>query len=108
MGWWNIGTQVGTAALRHPALGDFPYEPYLSPILFRIIKEGTKLPVPGWEENDMVIVGEGRNDAYLHLGAMTLPDGRREVFVSGLDVTSDTVEGRSLLANLLSWLGGGR
>ena len=104
MGWWNIGSQTGTAALRHPALGDFPHEPYLSPLLFRIIKEGLKLPVPGWEEKDMVIVGEGLKDAYLYLGAKTLPDGRREVLVAGLDVLSDTPEGHSLLANLLSWL----
>ncbi|MBQ6915918.1 MAG: hypothetical protein IJQ65_09355 [Kiritimatiellae bacterium] len=105
MGWWNIGAQVGTAVLRHPALGDFPYEPYLSPLLFRIIKEGSKLPVPGWDEKDMVIVGEGRSDAYLYLGAKTLLDGRREVLVSGLDITSDTPEGRSLLLNILKWLG---
>ena len=87
----------------HP-LGDFPHEPYLSPLLFRIIKEGLKLPVPGWDEGDMVIVGEGLRDAYLYLGAKTLPDGRREVLVAGLDVLSDTPEGHSLLANLLSWL----
>jgi hypothetical protein len=104
MGWWNIGAQTGTAVLRHPALGDFPHEPYLSPLLFRIIKEGLKLPVSGWEEKDMVIVGEGLKDAYLYLGVKTLPDGRREVLVAGLDVLSDTPEGDSLLANLLNWL----
>ena len=104
MGWWNIGAQTGTAALRHPALGDFPHEPYLSPLLFRIIKEGLKLPVPGWDEKDMVIVGEGLKDAYLYLAAKELPDGRREVLVTGLDVTSDTPEGNSLRANLLDWL----
>ena len=108
MGWWNVGAQVGTAILPHPVLGDFPYEPYLSPLLFRMIKEGSKLPVPGWDEKDMVIVGEGLKDAYLYLGAKTLPDGRREVLVSGLDVTSDTPEGRSLLANALKWLGNAR
>ena len=60
--------------------------------------------MPGWEEKDMVIVGEGRNDAYLYLAAKTRPDGRKEVLVSGLDITSDTPEGNSLRANLLNWL----
>ena len=43
-----------------------------------------------------------------HLAAKTCPDGRREVFVSGLDVSSGTVEGDSLLANLVRWAAGER
>ena len=108
MGWWWIGKQAGTAFKPHPALGDFPYEPSLEALHFRMIKEGTKLPVEGFSVADYICVGESERDANLHLAAKTCPDGRREVFVSGLDVSSGTVEGDSLLANLVRWAAGER
>jgi len=104
MGWWWLGNQVGTAVLPHDCLGDFPYEPFLSPLLFRIIKEGEALPVAGYDENDYVIVGEGLKDACLYLAAKERPDGGREVYVSGLDISGTTPESASLRANLLRWL----
>ena len=105
MGWWNIGAQVGTAILPHPALGAFPKEPFLAPLHFRLIREGVKLPVAGWSPEDFVIVGEGMKDAYLYLGARTRPDGGREAFVSGLDLSSDTPEGNFLFGEILKWVG---
>ena len=108
MGWWWLGKQVGTAIKPHPCLGDFPYEPFLSPLLFRIIKEGVALPVDGYSEEDYVIVGEGLKDAYLYLAAKVRPDGGREVYVSGLDLSGTTPESASLRANLLRWLMGAR
>lgn len=108
MGWWNVGAQAGMAVIPHPALGDFPAGDFLSPLYFRIVKEADKLPVPGYSECDYVIVGEGRRDAYLYLAAKEREDGSREVFVSGLDITSPTIEGRSLRRNLLQWLSDGR
>jgi hypothetical protein len=108
MGWWWLGKQVGTAVLPHACLGDFPYEPFLSPLLFRIVKEGVELPVAGYAEEDYVIVGEGLKDAYLYLAAKVRPDGGREVYVSGLDISGATPESASLRANLLRWLIGAR
>ena len=107
MGWWNIGTQCGTAILPHPVLGDFPADPFLSPLFFRIIKEGLKLPVVGFSERDYVMVGEGLRDAYLYLAAKERPDGSREALVAGLDISGTAVEGASLRANVLSWLSKG-
>ena len=104
MGWWWLGSQVGTAVKRHPCLGDFPYEPLLSPLLFRIVKEGKELPVAGYAEEDYVIVGEGLKDAYLYLAAKVRQDGGREVYVSGLDISGTTPESASLRANLMGWL----
>ena len=104
MGWWWLGKQVGTAVKPHACLGDFPYEPFLSPLLFRVIKEGVELPVAGYEEKDYVIVGEGLKDAYLYLAAKERPDGGREVYVSGLDLSGATPESASLRRNLLAWL----
>lgn len=108
MGWWNLGSQCGTAFVRHPALGDFPHEPFLTPLVFRMIREGLKLPVEGYEEADYIAVGEGLQDAYLYLAARERADGSREVLAAGLDVVSDTAESRSLRRNLLKWLAEGK
>lgn len=104
LGWWWIGDQVGTAFARHEAFGDFPYEPHLSPLHFRIVHKGTVLPVEEFEEDDFIVVGEGGTDVRLYLAAKTRPNGGREVFVSGLDVTSDLPESISLFNGLLQWV----
>ena len=104
LGWWWIGKQVGTVFLSHPAMGDFPHERFLSPLHFRLIREGARLPVEGFEERDFVAVGEGAAEAYLYMAAKERPDGGREVFVSGLDVKSDAPEAVVLWNNLLNWL----
>ena len=104
MGWCNIGTQVGVAFVRHPALGAFPFERFLAPLHFRMIREGVKLPVKGWEPRDYVMVGEGMKDAYLYIAAKERPDGGREVFVSGLSLGCGTVEANFLLSELLRWV----
>jgi hypothetical protein len=108
MGWWNIGTQVGTATVRHPALGAFPYERFLAPLHFRMIREGVKLPVEGWDPSDFIMVGEGMKDAYLYIAAKERIDGGREVFVSGLDLDCGTVEANFLLGELFRWISAGR
>ena len=111
LGWWALGwrnhanwTQNGVAAVPHLVWGDFPYEPFLSPLVFGLIGQGTPLPVAGFEEKDFVMVGEGNSDFKLYLAAKTRPDGGREVFVSGLDVFSGSVEANRLYANILRWV----
>ena len=108
MGWWNIGEQCGTAFVPHPMLGDFPYEKFLSPLVFRIIHQGVKLPVEGYEPSTYVAVSEGSKDAYLLLAAKQRADGSREVFLSGLDIESNFAESRSLRYNILNWLSQGK
>ena len=103
LGWWWIGKQAGTAFARHAIFGDFPREPCLVPLYFRMVHEGTVLPVPGFQERDFVAVGEGATDARLYLAAKVRPDGGREVFISGLDVSSDLPESVSLFNNIAAW-----
>ena len=55
-------------------------------------------------EGDYLAVGEGCKDAYLYLAAKERPDGSREVFVSGIDITSDRIESVTLRNNLINWL----
>lgn len=112
LGWWALDwrwphdgwTQNGVAVLRHPLFRLFPYEPYLSPLLFGMIGQGTPLPVAGFEEKDYIMLGEGNDDFKLYLAAKTRPDGGKEVFVSGLDVFRETVEARALLADIVRYL----
>ena len=70
---------------------------FLSPLHFGIIKKGLSLPLEGFAADDCIMVGEGEKDAFVYLAAKTCADGRREVLVAGLDVTSETVEGKWLL-----------
>ena len=110
LGWWGLSwrdpkwTQNGMAVLKHPLFCDFPYEPFLSPLLFRIVGQGTPLPVEGFSEGDFVVVGEGVDDFKLYLAAKTRADGGREVFVSGLDVFADLPEARTLLRDIFAYL----
>ena len=106
VGWWWIGKQAGTAFKRHPILDELPYEPNLCPLHFRVIKEGLKLPVEGFREEDMIGVGEGAESCYLYLAVRDLPNGRKHVLIAGLDVTTDTPEGRALLNGVYRWLDG--
>ena len=100
-------TQNGVASVRHPIWGDFPFEPFLSPLLFRIIGQGTPLKVEGFEGRDFVMVGEGNVDFKLYLAAKTRPDGSREAFVSGLDLDAPLVEAATLKRSIFAWLAEG-
>jgi hypothetical protein len=71
------------------------------------VKEAEPLPVAGFAEKDYVIAGEGVKDAYLYLAAKDRPDGGREVYVSGLDISGSTIESASLRANIMRWLSQG-
>ena len=106
MGWWFLGNQVGMAAVEHPVFGSFPFERHLAPLHFGIVRTGLPLPVAGFSSDDCVMVGEGEKDAFVYLAAKTCADGRREVLVAGLDVTSETVEGKWLLGEVVKWAAG--
>ena len=104
LGWWWIGKQTGTAFVRHPAWGDFPYEPFLAPLHFRLIRTGTALPAAGVTEAGLIAAGEGGDAFYAYLAEEKTSRGARKLRVSGLDLVSDTVEGAALLDRLLAYL----
>ena len=103
LGWWSMGEQVGTAFARHPALGDFPHEGYLSPLAFRILKSGRKLPsLAGLRPDDLLVVGEGLDSYFLYAGQARSKQGRA-LLTFGLDLLSGTPEGTCLLDGLIRY-----
>ena len=102
LGWWSMGNQVGTAFARHPALGDFPHEGNLSPLSFRILKQGRSLPLKGMRSDEMLVVGEGLNGYFLYAGAAR--SGRGRVLMTfGLDLLSGHPEGTCILDGLIRY-----
>jgi len=102
LGWWWMGNQVGTVFARHPALGDFPHDGTLSPLAFRILKQGRPLPFAGLRSDDMVVVGEGGNGFFLYAG-MARCDKGRVLMTFGLDLLSGTPEGTCLLDGMIRY-----
>ena len=103
LGWWSMGDQVGTAFARHPALGDFPHEGFLSPLAFRILKTGLKLPaVTGLRPDEMIVVGEGRDSYFLYAGEARIKQGRA-LMTFGLDLLSGLPEATCLLDGLIHY-----
>ena len=100
LGWWWMGDQVGTAIRRHPALGDFPHDGVLSPLLFRILKRGRELPAADVKPEEMIIVGEGGDRCFLYLSERRCGDAT-VIACHGLDLLSDTPEGAALLDALV-------
>ena len=103
LGWWSMGEQVGTAFARHPALGDFPHDGYLSPLAFRILKRGERLPaLPGMRPDEMLVVGEGLDSYFLYAGQARIKKARALV-TFGLDLLSGYPEGTCLLDGLIRY-----
>ena len=103
LGWWAMGQQVGTAFVRHPALGDFPHEGHLSPLAFRILKTGLKLPsLAGLGPDDMFVVGEGLDNYFLYAGEARINAGRA-LMTFGLDLLSGHPEATCILDGLIRY-----
>ncbi|MCX6923105.1 MAG: hypothetical protein NT154_07840, partial [Verrucomicrobia bacterium] len=103
LGWWAMGQQVGTAFARHPALGEFPHEGFLSPLAFRILKSGLKLPsLAGIRPEEMFVVGEGL-DSYFLYAAEARVNGGRVLMTFGLDLLSGHPEGNCILDGLIRY-----
>ena len=104
LGWWWMGDQMGAALGDSPLLGRLPEERFFCPLFFRIGKTGLKMPVEGFEEKDLVMVGEGAEACFLYLADSRRSDGARHVLVAGLDVLSDTAEGSAILDGIFDEL----
>ncbi len=103
LGWWDMGEQVGTAFARHPALGDFPHGGYLSPLAFRILKTGLKLPdLTGLGPDDMFVVGEGLDSYFLYAGEARINQGRA-LMTFGLELLAGHPEGTCILDGLIRY-----
>ena len=103
LGWWWMENQVGTAFAKHAALGELPHEGYLSPLVFRIMKEGLPLPLAGLRPDEMMIVGEGREQFFLYAGEAQIDKGR-VLMTFGLDLLSGTPEGTCLLDGMIRYV----
>lgn len=103
LGWWSMGQQVGTAFVAHPALGDFPHEGFLSPLAFRILKTGQKLPAfSGLHPDEMFIVGEGLDSYFLYAAQGRAGQGKA-LLTFGLDLLSGHPEGTCILDGLIQY-----
>ena len=102
LGWWAMGDQVGTAFKSgDPALGMLPHEGYLSPLMFRFVKNtARKLPFNGMNIRDMTVAGEGGNACFLYLGSANIDKGKA-VMAFGLDLLSGTPEGTCILDGMI-------
>ena len=103
LGWWWMGSQVGTAFLDHPVFRNLPHEGVLNELFFRILKPGRELPFSGVEKADMFAVGEGGTACYLYLGQAKVAKGRA-LMAFGLDVLADTAEGTALLDGMIDYV----
>ena len=105
LGWWSMGNQVGTALAKgSSALAGLPHEGALTPLLFRIVKEGAHpLSAGDLKLVEPLIVGEGREDCYLYLGEVASGNGRH-IAAFGLDILSGTPEGTALLDGIVDAL----
>ena len=101
LGWWYFGSQMGVVLNDHPALKYLPHDGLISPLLFRILKEGRKLPVSGIAQKDLIVAGEGGSACYLYLAERRGSGGGRVFVVSGLDILSGYPEGNAILRGLL-------
>ena len=102
LGWWSMGNQVGTALAKgHPALAGLPHEGALTPLLFRVVKEGAyELSRKELRALSPAIVGEGKKDCYLYLGEIKADNGRH-MAAFGLDLLSGTPEGTAILDGVI-------
>lgn len=103
LGWWWMGSQVGTAFLAHPVFGNLPHEGVLNELFFQIVKQGRTLPLSGLSKEDLFAVGEGGTACYLYLGQAQSGKGRA-LMDFGLDVLSDTAEGAVLLDGMIDYV----
>jgi len=97
LGWWYMTEQMGAALRDCDWLRGIPHSGCFDELFFRIGRTGLKLPVAGFTEKDLVMVGEGGEACYLYLARRTLSNGARHTLIAGLDVTTDTPEAAALL-----------
>ena len=102
LGWWWMGTQVGTAILDHPVFAGLPHEGHMSPLVFRIVGEGLPLRGSGRDGKDLLMVGEGGQDCFAYV-ALRRGGGGLAVESFGLDLISGKPEGTAILDGMIDF-----
>ncbi|MBP5285776.1 MAG: hypothetical protein ILO34_06665, partial [Kiritimatiellae bacterium] len=102
LGWWFMGKQVGTALADSPVFGELPKDGYLTKLFFRILKTGQKLPLPGLDNEDIFMLGEGGTDMFLYLGQAKCGTGRI-LMSNGLDLLSLKPEAVCLMDGMIAY-----
>lgn len=103
LGWWQMGDQVGTALRRHEVFGLLPHDGHLDRQLFRVLKTGERLPMPGLKPEDMFMVGEGGSSCFVYLAQANLLKGKA-VMAFGLSLFDDRPESAALLEGILKYM----
>ncbi len=105
LGWWSLGSQLGTTFAKHSAFGNFPNSANINPLWFRIIKQGM---IDLNTENELghfepLAVGEGVDTYYLYLGQCMI--GKSRLFASfGIDLLAPLPESCALLDNFINYV----
>ena len=105
LGWWWMGSQVGTAIRDdHPALSNMPTRPAMDGLWFRTVRTGAMaLPQPRLSSADLLIVAEGGQTCRAYLSEKR--EGRSVVLrASGLALLAGLPETDALLAGLVERL----
>ena len=104
LGWWWLGNQLGTVFADHPVFGSFPHDGKLSPLWFRLIKEGLPLPIaPEYGEFTHLAVGEGQKQYFTYVCQKKDDAGRQMLITRGVDLLADTPEGAYLLDAMIDY-----
>ena len=103
-GWWWMGDQVGTVLFDHPALKYLPHDGLVSPLLFKILKNGMELPFKGGCQGDMIVLGEGGGACYSYMHLERFENGAKRIAVTGLDLSADRPESNAILKGAIEFL----
>ena len=104
LGWWWLGSQIGTAFADHPAFADFPNAPYMDELWFGLIRKGAhdlRSTTP-FGKLAPLAVGEGQANYNLYLGETKI--GKARVLVSfALALEQDAPEALALLDGFIRY-----
>ncbi|MBN2377841.1 MAG: hypothetical protein JXD22_15700, partial [Sedimentisphaerales bacterium] len=104
LGWWSLGDQIGTTFARHPVFGDFPHDGNISPLWFRLIKQGIVLPIdPEYGDFEYFAVGEGVTQYFAYVLEKKNQAGKPLLMTHGMDVLAETPEGTYLLDAMIRY-----
>lgn len=104
LGWWSLGDQLGTAFANHPVFGDFPHDGKLSPLWFRLVKQGLPLPIdPAFGKFQHFAVGEGQKQYFTYISQKKGPEREPLLITYGIDLLADTPEGAYLLDVMIDY-----
>lgn len=102
LGWWFLSGIVGAVfETESPLLRHLPESKVLSPLHFRIFKQGLHLPIPGFSSADLAVVSEEGKGCFAHLGARADKRGGRHLFAYGLAVDPKLPESVAILDGLV-------